>query len=509
MTTLNQLIKQLPARRIKRPVHDITSLLLNDDLTHQAIVLGAGATGITIAAQTTMGIALAVAAGVGGLAIDAGTVNHAADGSIVDINLDVEGAFSVNAINVNLDFETTGMGAADVSAVLKADINELLVHTDGAGIRGTDITMTGFATGRSDLVGHLVTFDGSKTAGDTSAAFKTAGDITINHSGEDLYGLWVDFSSITLTDGAVYGAYLDVSFVNGSDAYGVYVAGGTAATAGVSINGIFASGVEIVATCTTGISITGACTTGILMDDVVTQRAIDIQITPTVADRQLYMDIDYAANNKEAAYIIATSAKISGDTTGIRGRGQGAAVGASTAEIRGVHAQGVVNATLFAGTVNGLYAEAVAKTTSTVTTIRGAMIACDSEGTPTDIGTMIGAHVRVKTSVAPATDFIGLKIETEEFGAGVALDSFLDFKTTTWTAGDTVSTYVINMEDLVGTVTSVINLGGVTATNLIEADADGDGGCTLGAGVYSTADGYFTVMIAANTYRIPIYSAVD
>ena len=221
---------------------------------------GAGATGITIAGQTTMGIALAVAAGVGGIAIDAGTVNHTADGAIFDINVDVEGAYSVNAINVNLDFETTGMGAVDVSAAFKADINELVVHTDGAGLYGTDITMTGFATGRADLVGHLVTLDGSKTAGDTTTGFKVAGDITVNHSGEDLYGLWVDFSSITLTDGNVYGAYIDASFANGSTAYGAYVVGGTACSAVVSINGLGESGIEIAGTFTTAINISAVQT---------------------------------------------------------------------------------------------------------------------------------------------------------------------------------------------------------------------------------------------------------
>jgi len=189
-------------------------------------------TGINISAQGTMGIALAVAAAVGGIAIDAGTVNHAADGSIVDINVDVEGQYSVNAINVNLDFETTGMAGTDSSAAFKADINELLVHTDDAGLYGTDVTLTGFDTGRCDLVGHLVTLDGDKTAGDTSTGFKVVSTQVINHSGEKLYGNWVDFSGITHTDGGIYGQYINLSYTNtAADCWGTFYLLGNYGTA--------------------------------------------------------------------------------------------------------------------------------------------------------------------------------------------------------------------------------------------------------------------------------------
>ncbi len=275
-------------------------------LTGGGLAVGAGATGITIAAQTTMGIALAVAAGVGGIAIDAGTVNHAADGSIIDINLDVEGAYSVNAINVNLDFETTGMGAADVSAVLKADINELLVHTDGAGLHGTDITITGFDTGRADLVGHLVTLDGTKTAGDTSAAFKVVGTQVIDHSGEDLYGVWINFSGMTLTDGQVYGTYTDMSFANGSTSYGHYLNMGTASTAGISINGTAVSGVIIPAVCTTAVSLTGANATSIGISG--NNTSASMLISGTWGSSANYGAITLAGDAAGTALALGTSA---------------------------------------------------------------------------------------------------------------------------------------------------------------------------------------------------------
>ena len=406
-------------------------------------------------------LSMSTPAAVGSIAVDAGTINHAADGNVVDVNVDVEGAYSVNAHNVNLDFETTGMGAADVSTAFKADINELVVHTNGAGLHGTDVTLTGFASGRCDLVGNLVTLDGSKTAGDTSSGVKVISTQTINHSGEVLYGNWVDFSGATLTDGTVYGNYTDVSLTNGSTSYGHYLSLGTDTTAGIVLSG----------TSVTGISI-GASTTGISFANASTSRAIDIQITPTSAEIQLYMNIDYGANNKEACYIIASSAKTSSETTAGRFRAQGQAVGSSTAELRGIHAQGIASDGLFAGTVNGVYAESIAKATSTVTTIRGAMIACDSEGTPTAIGTMMGAHIRVKTSVAPATLFIGARIESEKFGAGVKANTLLDFKTTTWTNSETALGSIIDMTNVVGIADCHIRFG--TSFQATETTTEGD-----------------------------------
>lgn len=252
-----------------------------------------------------------------------------------------------------------------------------------------------------------------------------------------------------------------------------------------------------------------------------TTRAIDIQITPTSADRQLYMDIDYGANAKEACYIIASSAKTSGETTAGRFRGQAKSAGAGTAEVRGVHAQGIAFEALYADTVNALHAEAIAKGTSTSTTIRGAMIACDSEGTPTAIGTMIGAHVRVKTSVAPSTAFKGMIVESEKFGSGVALTSFVDLATTTWTGGETVATDVITTANLTGTVTNIFNYSTTTctsvfysdctATNFLEVSADSKGGAGATRATpnqTATCDGSIVCKIGAKTLLIPLYNAV-
>ncbi len=307
---------------------------------------GAGATGITIAAQTTMGIALAVAAAVGGIAIDAGTVNHAADGSIVDINLDIEGNYSVNAINVNLDFDTTGMAGTDKCTAFIADINEGVVHTQNADLHGTDITITGFATGRCDLVGHLVTLDGSKTGGDTTAAFKTVGTIVINDSGEELYGSYVNFSGITLTDGNVYGQYLDISFSNGSTSYGLYIDAGTATTAGISING----------TCTSGIIVTAACTAGILVTGACTSAQIKVEGTAIIASGEQAIYVNCAAETAAVNGIWSTvkSTVISGDLTGGRFKTHGTRLSSGGANVRGVYGQAICDtASTFAAIIQG------------------------------------------------------------------------------------------------------------------------------------------------------------
>lgn len=245
-----------------------------------------------------------------------------------------------------------------------------------------------------------------------------------------------------------------------------------------------------------------------------------IVISGATALRQIYASLSYTVG-KEAIYIINNCTATSGTVTGIRARAEGAAAGTATTTTNGLHAQGIAKDALFAATVNAIYAEAIAKATSTSTTIRGAMIACDSEGTPTDIGVMTGAHIRVKTSVAPATTFIGLIVESEKFGSGVALTSFIDIATATWTGGSTVATDVITTENLVGTVTNVFNYSTVTATsafysdatitNFLEVSADSKGGAGAtrsSPNQTATCDGSIVVKIGAKTLLIPVYNAV-
>ena len=159
----------------------------------------------------------------------------------------------------------------------------------------------------------------------------------------------------------------------------------------------------------------------------------------------------------------------------------------------GVHGQGIAYGSLFAQTVNAVYAEAIAKGGSTVTTIRGAMIACDSEGTPTAIGTMYGAHIRVKTSVQP-TLYRGLVIEHEKFGAGTLLDEYIKIIDTTFVAGNVVATYGLRMLTT-GTITTGISLESPMATGIqvvsaltLATSRAIRSACTLTAG--NLGDGY-------------------
>ncbi len=145
-------------------------------------------------------------------------------------------------------------------------------------------------------------------------------------------------------------------------------------------------------------------------------------------------DLEVEASPRAAYFKSRTT---DAEATAIRGRGE--AAGASASAI-GVHAQGIAYTGVAQATVNALYAEAIAKDTSAVTTLRGAMIVADSEGTPTSIGTMYGAHIRVKSSVQPATAYNALHIENQKFGTGTYLGAFIRITDVTFVAGETVAT---------------------------------------------------------------------
>jgi len=272
---------------------------------------------------------------------------------------------------------------------------------------------------------------------------------------------------------------------------------------------------------TTAINIDGTSAIGYKVSGTGVNRAIDIQVTPGTADRQLYMDVDYTATTKEAAYIIASCANNSGEVIAIRGRAQQQHAASSGGEARGVYGQGVAIAALYAGTVTGVFGNAIAKGTSTVTTIRAGFFEAESENTPTSITNIYGIHVRCKSTVAPGTDFILGLYETEKMGSGVALDSFIRFKTTTWTGGETVATDVISTASLTGTVTNVFDYSGPTATsflyssatvtNFLETSADSKGGAGATRSTpnqTATCDGSIVVKIGAKTLLIPVYNAV-
>ena len=215
-----------------------------------------GAMTLTTALGLTGGLALTLGAAEV-LSIDAGTTDHTS-ANIFSINADLNSA-SCNVIDVTLDIGTL-LSAGEIAKGCYIDANEVVANADTSGIIGYDTTLTGFATGAADLIGFRCTIDGSKTASDTEKGLQIVGTLTVNHSGEDFRGVDIDLSGLTLTDGTVYGQYIDCGFTNGSTSYGQYINLGTDTTAGVSINGTAATGIDVAATCTTAINVSAVQT---------------------------------------------------------------------------------------------------------------------------------------------------------------------------------------------------------------------------------------------------------
>ena len=295
------------------------------------------------------------------------------------------------------------------------------------------------------------------------------------------------------------------------------VTGGIDMQSTISVIGIDMGGTHS----TTAINIDGTSAIGLKVSGTAVTRAIDIQVTPASADRQLYMVIDYTAATKEAVYITAKSANSSGEVIALRGRAEQQHASANGGEARGIYGQGVATAAKFAGTVTGVFGNAIAKGTSDVTTLRAGFFEAESESTPTSITNIYGIHTRCKTTVAPGTDFILGLWETQKMASGVPLTSFMSFKTTTWTGGETVATDVISTASITGTVTNVFDYSGPTATsflyssatvtNFLETSADSKGGAGATRGTpnqTATCDGSIVVKIGAKTLLIPVYNAV-
>lgn len=215
------------------------------------------------------------------------------------------------------------------------------------------------------------------------------------------------------------------------------------------------------------------CESALFTTDAKVSRFLHVVNTPSTVDRMFYASVTYSAG-KELLYFINYCTATSGTIRAARFRAEAAAAGSSTTECYGVHAQGIAFASLYAGTVNALYAEAIAKGTSTVVTLRGAMICADSENTPTSIGTMYGCHVRAKTSVAPGTEYAGLVVETEKFGSGVAMDAIILVKDTTWTSGSTIATSALEFQ-CDGDVTNLIESSTNCTNVLLFSSATGKG----------------------------------
>lgn len=236
-------------------------------------------------------------------------------------------------------------------------------------------------------------------------------------------------------------------------------------------------------------------------------------IVPATVDRLIYISCTYASAKELMYAIVKTGTTVTaGEFQCVRARAEGNGASAATTAIYGVHAQGIAAASSYAGTVNAAYCEAIAKGTSTVTTIRGAMIACDSEGTPTAIGTMLGAEIRAKSSVDPGTAFETLRLTAEKFGSGHAQDNYINIKSTTWTSGETVADAGIEFT-CTGIITSLIETTTPCTSVIKFASTSGEGFETGSLKDSASADikcdAYIKVMVATTPYYIPCYNTTN
>ncbi len=205
------------------------------------------------------------------------------------------------------------------------------------------------------------------------------------------------------------------------------------------------------------------------------QRFVLTASGQTQTNGALDVNFDTATASAAAVNITGTTTVTSGTFNNLRARGESAAIGASTSDIRGVYAQGISNDSLFGGAVTSLYANSIAKTGSTTKTLRGILIDTETEGTPVDLDNLIGLHIRNKSTIAVDDDNISLLIDNEKMGTGIVQDAGIQLKTTTWGADVTAYTYGIDM-----------NMTGAIST----ADIRFQNGETISNAV----DGYLTIV---------------
>lgn len=165
-----------------------------------------------------------------------------------------------------------------------------------------------------------------------------------------------------------------------------------------------------------------------------------------------FADIEIEASLR-GAYFKARGA--SGEIVAVRARGE--AAGAASAY--GVHAQGIAYTALTSTTVNALYGEAIIKADATVTTVRGAMITCNAEGTGHTITNMIGVHIRTYTVTQPGGYYRTLLLEHEKFGAnpGIPLTEYIKIIDASFSAAQTAAAYGLRMLTT-GMITTGISL---------------------------------------------------
>ena len=138
-------------------------------------------------------------------------------------------------------------------------------------------------------------------------------------------------------------------------------------------------------------------------------------------------------------------------------------------------------------------------TGSTESWINGmTMIAENKTGAGTIVSSIV-AQFNIKNNGVVSTSNYGVVIQDESQGTNPTATAMLRFTTSTINPASGAVPAAINIASK--------NTAGIT--NLIYAESETLDCATIGAGTYSTADGYFTIKVGANTYRIPFFTAVD
>ncbi|KKK89482.1 hypothetical protein LCGC14_2732640, partial [marine sediment metagenome] len=156
-------------------------------------------------------------------------------------------------------------------------------------------------------------------------------------------------------------------------------------------------------------------------------------------------------------YFRSSLTATSGEHNNLRARAQSTAVGASTSDIRGVYGQGVTNASLFGGSITGVFANAIAKGASTTVNVRALFAEAETEETPSapTVTNLYAAYLRTKAHMQPSGDHYGMMIDTEYVATGFPTDAYLAMKSTNWSGADS-SGYGIDMNAIESLTTADI-----------------------------------------------------
>jgi len=152
------------------------------------------------------------------------------------------------------------------------------------------------------------------------------------------------------------------------------------------------------------------------------------------------------------------------------------------------------------GGVEGI--EILARNTGTGATcsiVKGLNITAENKTGAGTVQTMSTLMLTMKNNGVVATSIYGLEIQDESQGTSPAATYMLRFSTS-------------GVAPASGAVPAVINVAAANSsgfTNLIYAESETLDCATVSGGTYSTAEGYFTVKVGANTYRIPFFTGID